>query len=128
LTHIKWSGVDLFFVDLGEQQSSAWGADYLEMNGDFEISYTIPRLIQGRYRVLLRADSFNAANALIEVFIDGKKIGSLVDLTSGGSSGSPFRSIELGTVDFKRYTTHLVEIKPLIPGRFLWDFIRFEPY
>jgi hypothetical protein len=34
----------------------------------------------------------------------------------------------LGTVDFKRYTTHKVEIRPLIPGRFLWDFIRFEPY
>ncbi len=128
LINIQWSGADLSFVDLGEQESSAWGADYLEINGDFEISYTLPRLIQGRYRVFLRADAFNAANALVEVFIDGKKIGSLVDLTSGGSSGSPFTSIELGTVDFKRYATHLVEIRPLIPGRFLWDFIRFEPY
>jgi uncharacterized surface protein with fasciclin (FAS1) repeats len=128
LIHIKWSGADLFFVELGDQPSSAWGADYLEIKGDFEIAYTIPRLIQGRYRVLLRADSFNPANALVEVFIDGKKIGSLVDLTTGGSAGSPFRSIELGTVDFKRYSTHLVEVKSLIPGRFLWDFIRFEPF
>jgi uncharacterized surface protein with fasciclin (FAS1) repeats len=128
LFHIKWSGADLFFVELGAQQSSAWGSDYLEINGDFTISYTIPRIIQGRYRVFMRAERFNALNALVEVFIDGKKIGSLVDLSTGGSSSSPFNTIELGTVDFKRYTTHKVEVKSLIPGRFLWDFIRFEPY
>lgn len=128
LFYIKWSGADLFFVELGDQQSSAWGADYLEITGDFEISYEVPPIIQGRYRVFLGADSFNAANALIEVFIDGKKMGSLVDLTTGGSSDSPFRRIELGTVDFKRYSSHLIEVKPLIPGRFLWDYIRFEPF
>lgn len=128
LFNIKWSGADLFFVELGEQQSSAWGADYLEINGDFVISYTIPRIIQGRYRVYIRAEAFNAQNALIEVFIDGKKIGSFVDLSTGGSSNSPFQTRELGTIDFKRYTTHVVEVRPLIPGRFLWDFIRFEPF
>ncbi|WP_372949065.1 fasciclin domain-containing protein [Mariniphaga sp.] len=128
LINIQWSGADLFFIELGEQESSAWGADYLEINGDFIISYTTPRIIQGRYRVLLRAEAFNAQNALVEVFLDGKKIGSLVDLTTGGSSNSPFQTIELGTVDFKRYATHVVEVRPLIPGRFLWDFIRFEPF
>ena len=128
LFNIEWSGADLFFVDLGDQESSAWGNDYLEINGDFTLSYTIPRIIQGRYRVYLRAEAFNAQNALVEVFIDGKKTGSFVDLSTGGSSNSPFQTRELGTVDFKRYTTHKVEIRPLIPGRFLWDFIRFEPY
>jgi uncharacterized surface protein with fasciclin (FAS1) repeats len=128
LFHIEWSGADLFFVELGGQQSSAWGADYLEINGDFTISYTIPRLIQGRYRVFLGAEAYNSQNALIEVFIDGKKIGSLVDLSTGGSSNNPFRRIELGTIDFTRYSTHKVEIRPLIPGRFLWDYIRFEPF
>jgi uncharacterized surface protein with fasciclin (FAS1) repeats len=128
LFNIEWSGADLFFVELGGQQSSAWGADYLEINGDFTISYTIPRLIQGRYRVFLGAEAYNSQNALIEVFIDGKKIGSLVDLSTGGSSNNPFQRIELGTIDFTRYSTHKVEIRPLIPGRFLWDYIRFEPF
>jgi hypothetical protein len=128
LFHIKWSGADLFFVELGSQQSSAWGNDYLEINGDFIISYTIPRIIQGRYRVYIRAEAFSAQNALVEVYIDGKKIGGLVDLTTGGTANSPFQTRELGTIDFKRYSTHVVEIRPLIPGRFLWDFIRFEPF
>jgi uncharacterized surface protein with fasciclin (FAS1) repeats len=128
LFHIKWSGADLFFVELGDQPSSAWGNDYLEINGDFIISYTIPRIIQGRYRVLMRAEAYNAQNALVEVFIDGKKIGGLVDLTTGGTANSPFQTKLLGTIDFKRYTTHKVEVRSLIPGRFLWDFIRFEPF
>jgi uncharacterized surface protein with fasciclin (FAS1) repeats len=128
LKTIEWSGADLSFVELGEQQSSAWGADYLEINGDFIISYTIPRIIQGRYRVYLGAEAYNAQNALIEVFIDGKKVGSLVDLSTGGTSNNPFQRIELGTIDFTRYSTHKVEIRPLIPGRFLWDYIRFEPF
>ncbi len=128
LFNIEWSGADLSFVELGDQESSAWGNDYLEINGDFTISYTIPRIIQGRYRVFIGAEAYNEQNALIEVFIDGKKIGGLVDLSTGGSSNNPFQRIELGTIDFTRYSTHKVEVRPLIPGRFLWDYIRFEPY
>lgn len=128
LTYIKWQGFDLFFTELGDQQSSAWGADYLEMNGDFTISYQIPRIVQGRYRVFLGAEAFNSRNALVEVYIDGKKISSIVDLTTGGSSNNPFVGKELGTIDLKKYETHLVEVKSLIPGRFLWDYIRFQPY
>ncbi|NOR73801.1 MAG: hypothetical protein GQ525_01445, partial [Draconibacterium sp.] len=127
LNYINWSGVDLFFVELGDQESTAWGNDYLEMDGDFVISYEIPKIIQGKYEVFLGAEAFNANNALIEVFIDGKKVSGLIDLSNGGTSNYPFQSIELGTIDFKKYESHLVEIRPLIPGRFLWDYIRFEP-
>ncbi len=127
LYHIDWEGVDLFFIKRGENMS-AWSNDYLEMNGDFRISYEIPKVVQGRYEVFLGAERYNSENALIEVFIDGKKISSLIDLSQGGSANNPFQRIELGTVDFKRYATHTVEIRPMIPGRFLWDYIRFEPY
>jgi len=51
----------------------------------------------------------------------------LVDLSQGGSANSPFQKIELGTIDFIKYESHKVEVIPLIPGRFLWDYIRFEP-
>lgn len=127
LYHIEWSGADLSFVELGDQESSAWGNDYLEITGDFEISYQIPKIIQGKYEVFIRAEAFNADNALVEVFIDGKKVSGLVDLSRGGSANSPFQTILLGTVDFSKYQSHKIEIKPLIPGRFLWDTVRFEP-
>jgi len=128
LMYVKWEGAELFFTEKGDEQTSAWGNDYLEMNGDFKISYEIPKIVQGKYKVFLGAERFNTTNALIEVYIDGKKVSSLIDLSQGGSSNNPFQRIELGTVDFKKYETHKVEVIPLIPGRFLWDYIRFEPF
>jgi uncharacterized surface protein with fasciclin (FAS1) repeats len=128
LNTIHWTGADLTFVEAGENLISAWGGDYLFIDGDFTISYTIPKLVQGNYTVLLGADGWNLKNALIEVYIDGKSIGGLIDLASaGGSSDSPFTQIELGTINFLKYDSHKIEIKSLIPGRLGWDYIRFEP-
>jgi uncharacterized surface protein with fasciclin (FAS1) repeats len=127
LNTIHWTGADLTFVEAGDNIISAWGGDYLFLDGDFTISYTIPKLVQGNYTVLLGADSFNPRNALIEVYIDGKSVGGLIDLSTGGSSDYPFIQIELGTVNFLKYDSHKIEIKSLIPGRFGWDYIRFEP-
>jgi uncharacterized surface protein with fasciclin (FAS1) repeats len=123
----RWSGTDLFFVETGDEQSSAWGGDYLLIDGDFIISYTIPKIVQGKYKAFLGADAFNAENALVEIFIDGKNIGKLFDLATGGSAAYPFARIELGTVNFTKYDVHTIEIRSLIPGRFCWDYIRFEP-
>jgi len=125
---IKWTGSDLFFIELAQENSSAWGNDFLFLDGDFTITYQIPKVVQGIYTVLLGANAFDQENALIEMFIDGKNAGGLIDLSMGGSSDSPFSQIELGTIDFIKYETHIIEIRPLIPGRFSWDYIRFEPY
>jgi len=124
---VTWSGTDLFFIETGDNTSSAWGGDYLYIEGDFSVSYTIPKLVQGNYTVFLGADAFNPQNALIEVYIDGKSMGGLVDLATGGSSAYPFTGIELGTISFITYEQHTIEIRSLIPGRFSWDYIRFEP-
>jgi uncharacterized surface protein with fasciclin (FAS1) repeats len=129
LTRIEYSGSDLSYEIIkedGEDITNAWNNDYLIMDGDFTISYTTPQIVAGRYTVLLGAEAFNQDNALVEVFIDGKKIGGLVDLTTLGTEGSPFQQIRLGNIDFKSYANHKVEIRSLIPGRFLWDYIRFE--
>ena len=84
-------------------------------------------MVQGRYTVKFGAEAFSKDNALVEVFIDGKKIGGLIDLSTGGSSNWPFQQIELGVVNLTRYSEHVIEVRPLIPGRLLWDYIRFEP-
>lgn len=127
LFYIKWSGSELFFVQEAEGDQAAWGGDYLLLGDDFSITYTVPKLVQGSYMVYLRADSFNGLNALVEVYIDGKKLGGLIDLTTGGTADSPFQQIELGTMNFVKYETHTVQVRSLIPGLFSWDFIRFEP-
>lgn len=125
---IKYSGTDLFFVESADENHPAWGSDYIYMNGDFIISYKIPKIVQGKYKAFLGADAFDGTNALVEIFIDGKQTGGLIDLTTGGSSNWPFAKIEIGTFNFLKYEQHIVEIRSLIPGRLLWDYIRFEPF
>lgn len=129
LNNIQYTGSDLSYEIIkedGDDITNAWNNDYLILDGDFSISYTTPQIVAGRYTVFLGAEAFNSENALVEVFIDGKKIGGLIDLTSLGNQDNPFQQIRLGNVDFKSYSSHKVEIRPLIPGRFLWDYIRFE--
>ncbi|MEN8227109.1 MAG: fasciclin domain-containing protein [Bacteroidota bacterium] len=128
LYHVNWWGSDLFFIETGDDQHPAWGGDYLYMDGDFRITYHIPKIVQGVYTVYLRAETLNSNNALVEVFIDGKNVGGLVDLSQGGNPNNPFEMRELGTINLMKYEDHTVEIKSLIPGRFSWDLIRFEPY
>ena len=57
--------------------------DYMVLEGDFTVSFEIPKIVQGNYTVHLQADFINALNAVVEVFIDGKPVGGSVDLTRG---------------------------------------------
>jgi uncharacterized surface protein with fasciclin (FAS1) repeats len=128
LNYVQWSGANLSFVKSGDQTLNAWTLDYLYIDGDFVVSYTMPKLVQGNYTVYLGAEAYNSDNALIEVYLDGQKMGRLIDLpTAGGSAAYPFNRIELGTVSFLRYESHTIEIRSLIPGKFSWDYVRFEP-
>lgn len=124
---IKWSGTDLFFVKSADENSPAWSGDYLYLDGDFSISYTIPKIVQGSYTVFLRVDAANQLNALVEIFVDGKKIGGNIDLTTIGDPSNTLEDIELGDVNFLKYEQHVILIKTLIPGRFIWDYIKFVP-
>jgi hypothetical protein len=128
MRRLKWTGADLIFVIKGSpDEINAWNEDYLYINGDFTITYTIPKLVQGRYTVYLGAELYTRDNAVVEVSIDGKNLGGLVNLATGGSSNYPFNRKELGTVDFVKFEEHVIKIQSLIPGSFYWDYIRFEP-
>jgi uncharacterized surface protein with fasciclin (FAS1) repeats len=126
LNRITWpDNIDLFFVK-AEETNSAWNDDFIQLDGDFSITYRIPKVVQGKYNVIFRAEAYNSENALVGIYVDGKKVGGLIDLSTGGSNNSPFRDFQLGTIDFVKYEEHNVEVRSLIPGRFLWDNIRFE--
>lgn len=127
LNNVTWTGAKLSYVKSTDVNETSWSKDYLQIEGDFTITYNVPKIIQGKYDVYLQADGYNAANALVEVYIDGNKLGGLIDLTKGGNANSPFYAYKLGSVDFKKYSGHAVQIRTLIPGRLKWDLIRFSP-
>ena len=78
--------------------------------------------------VLFGAEAFSGLNALVEVSIDGKKLGGLIDLTTEGSADNPFAQIELGSIELLRYGQHTIQVRSFVPGTLIWDYIRFEPY
>ncbi len=127
LEYMDWSGTDLYYQKSAEG-IRAWGNDYLELVGDFEISYEIEPQIPGDYRVYIRGEANSKDNAVVEVFIDGRKISGLLDFTSGADSRNPYETKYAGSVSYTEYGTHVVTIKTLIPGKFLWDAVRFEPF
>lgn len=123
--YIKFKGSELVYFKNSDINEDAWNDDYIYMAGDFEFSYTIPKLVQGEYQLVLWANCLYSNNALVEVYVDGVKIGGLVDLTTGGSAGDPFRDKVVGKVTFFKYESHVVTIKSLVPGYFFLDAIRF---
>lgn len=127
MDYVKWTGAKLFYVKSNDESERAWSRDYMLIDGDFTISYQIPKIIQGNYTVFFQADAYSTLNALVELYVDGIKLGGLIDLTKGGNSDNPYHSFEVGTIDFKKYASHSIEIKSLVPGRLKWDYIRFEP-
>lgn len=127
INNVTWSGSDLYYVKSFDDSELAYNKDYLKIDGDFTITYVLPKIIQGKYNVILRANAFGSANAVVELSIDGNKIGGLVNLQLGGTASSPYVDFNVDAVDFKKYESHTIQIKPLIPGTFIWDLIRFEP-
>ncbi len=123
---IKWTGPEsLYFVKAAGDRAT--NEDYILIEDEFTIEYTIPKVIPGKYTVSLRTHAYSQNNASIQVYIDGQKLGGNLDLTAGGTSSNPYKIFNLGELEFSVYEEHLVFIQALIPGQFIWDYISFTP-
>ena len=124
---LTWEDTDLTYTKSADASEAAWNGDYITVDGDFTLTYRFPPVVEGTYIAYINAKARSKYNAVIEVFIDGSKIGGIIDLTSGGTSSNPYLKVELGEINFERFEEHTIKIKPLIPGRLDWDYLRFEP-
>jgi uncharacterized surface protein with fasciclin (FAS1) repeats len=131
---IDWTGPKQikYFKSSSSSELAAAG-DYIEIEGNFIINYTIPKILPGRYNFFLRAHALNNNNehATILIYIDGKRMSGNYNLNSGGSSTAPYnvnndwRGYEIGIVEFSNYTEHTITVETLIPGKFIWDYVGF---
>jgi uncharacterized surface protein with fasciclin (FAS1) repeats len=129
---IDWTSSDgeLWYVldtDLGGQ---AVNNDYIKLEGNFRIDYEIGSvLIPGDYELILAAKTGTNENfAMVEVLVDGLKVGDNINLaTESSRGGNPYDRISIGTVTIESYSNHIVTVQSLVSGMFIWDFIRFEP-
>lgn len=125
---LSWDGTERLIYEKGTQSNNrARSGDYIELMGKSTFAYSMPKIMPGRYNVIIRADAFGNENATIQVRIDGKRMGGNINLTSGGNSSNPFSDFSLGIIEFPSYEGHLFETSALIPGSMKLDYVRFTP-
>ena len=128
LDYINWSGpVTLTYFRSSSESEQAWGNDYLIIDGNFVIEYTMPKILPGKYILSIRTNANNNRNATVIVSLDDKRIGGNFDLTRGAPNNNPYNLFGIGNVEFVKYNTHTIKIESLIPGNLVWDAVRFTP-
>lgn len=132
---ITWTGPkEILYHKSSSSSEPAYRQDYIEVEGNFVISYTMPKILPGRYTLFLRANAYNSnsEHATILVYIDGERMSGNFDLNTGGSNSNPYRvnnkwdGYEIGNVEFNKYSEHTITIESLIPGIFTWDRVAFK--
>ena len=131
---ISWEGPNeiLYFKSSSTSESAA-NEDYIEIDGNFKINYTMPKILPGKYTLFLRANGWNGNNehATILVSVDGERMSGNFNLNSGGTSTNPYtinsnwNGYEIGDIEFTKYKEHTITIESLIPGTFIWDRVGF---
>jgi hypothetical protein len=125
---ISWEGVEqIEYVNSATSLEGVWNRDYLEMEGEFSITYLTPQILPGNYIFQIKANDEYFNNAVIQVILDGERIGGNIDLSSNQSASSSFTRFTVGNVIFDNYENHSVTIQTLVPGRLTWDGIIFVP-
>lgn len=128
LQYIQWTGAkSLSFVKSAQAVPGVWNDDYIILDGNFSMTYAIPRMLPGRYNFYINAHARSELNAMIDIFLDGNQIGGSIDLSSGGTANTPFYTFLIGIVDLMDYAPHTIEVRTVIPGRFMCDRFVFEP-
>jgi uncharacterized surface protein with fasciclin (FAS1) repeats len=126
---IELFGID--YLNYTNQASNIPGVsnnDYISMNGNFEFTYHMPQILAGAYEVSIVAHRNDRSNAVLQAYLDGNKLGSVLDLTSGSNANSDFSpAFVLGTIEFAEYSRHEIQLKTLVPGRLWLDRIEFIP-
>ena len=120
---ISWQGVkQIKYVKLASA-SEFDNDDYIEIEGEFSITYEIPKVLPGTYMLQIKTNASYYNNAFIQVFLDDKRLGGNINLTSGLS----YYTYDINPIRVDNYEKHRLRIQTLIPGRFTWDCVVLEP-
>jgi len=121
---LKWVGIKEIKYVKSASQTDFTNDDYLEIDGEFALTYEIPKILPGRYIIQIRANGNYYNNAFIMVFLDNIQVGGNIDLTSG----SNYHTFDIGLINISNYEIHHLGIRTLIPGRLTWDYVTFYPF
>jgi hypothetical protein len=130
LEYISLIGTSSLLYTKSQTNIGAFNNDYLEIRGDVGFIYKTPKILPGRYNLILRLQRGHSYLSSIQTFVDDKKAGVVIDAAQGSVTWTNFN---VGIVDFADNTTHTIKLKTIIPGnlnspgRIIIDRIIFEP-
>ncbi len=124
---LDWGGAKdgLWYIKSSSTSELANKQDYLNITGNFWLEYKTPKIRPGSYNVQIRAGVNNSKYAVIQVVVDGLRLGYPINLRSLGTSS--YASVTFGPIEFLGNMEHTVRIEAVIPGIFNWDYVVFIP-
>ncbi len=124
---LDWGGAKdgLWYIKSSSTSELANNQDYLNIEGNFWLEYVTPEIRPGSYNITIRAGVNNSKYAVIQVIVDGLRLGYPINLRSIGTSS--YASVTFGPVEFLGNSEHTVRIESVIPGIFNWDYVAFLP-
>ena len=122
-----WGGAKdgLWYIKSSSASERAHNQDYLNIEGNFWLEYRTPKMRQGMYNVRITGGANNSRYAVIQLVVDGMRLGYPINLRSIGTSA--YASVTFGPIEFLGNTAHTVRIETVIPGIFNWDTVVFLP-
>jgi uncharacterized surface protein with fasciclin (FAS1) repeats len=130
LEYISLIGTSSLLYTKSQTSIGAFNNDYIEIRGDVDFIYKTPKILPGRYNLILRLQRGNSYLSSIQTFVDNQKVGIVIDAAQGSVTWTNFN---VGTVDFADNTTHTIKLNTIIPGnlnspgRIIIDRIILEP-
>lgn len=129
LTAIELEGVD--YVTYNKESADVSGIsnrDYLFVNGNFTFTYHTPRILAGKYKIVMVMYSGPTASDFL-CFYNDKKLGGFFRLkkeTPQWLTGGRDR-IVLGEVNLEGYESQEIKFNAVSPGLLMIDRIIFQP-
>lgn len=132
LENISFSGVSyILYVKSESDIDRCSNNDYIQINGNFELTFKTPKVLEGRYSLKLVMERGYKYSPNIQAYIDDQKIGTVIDATVAiGHQENGFNinnNNAVGNVEFIDYTTHTIELRSIIPGSLKIDRIILQP-
>lgn len=100
--------------------------DYIIFDGNAQMLYTLPKVLPGTYTLQLICRRGVSSYASIQTYIDDVKVGDIEDLAVAPRSAG-YYYIDLGTVRFDEYESHVLKIETVIPGSVFLAKIVLQP-
>ena len=98
--------------------------DALQMFGYWSISVTFPKVMKGKYSVMIYQPGWGDAIAPCRVFLDGVRTGyDYKTPATGGSAGLQ----KIADANFKTTAEHTITLENFLWGGCWWDYAKFVP-